>query len=300
MLGAVNDVKTTMLVDTGSAVTILHKDLWEQCSASMSGKLKAVSAPVTVANGQPLHILGLGTVQIRIADVEFVHQALIADDVSQSCLLGADFLVPHGAVVDFMTKQLRVGETSVQIQHSAHQELPKQVCRVSVASTAVIRGGEEKLLWANVHHPNKMDVHYSGVLEPREGFEAQHQLLVARVVALPENRLMPVRMANLTPVPVTLHQGLRIGDFCPLATPSEDSTGETYYKELPSVESVELGQVLHVEWKLTEASEPGNGACLLGVDTKCLDASQLQELDTLVNDFRDTFSTGKHDLRRKD
>ena len=93
---------------------------------------------------------------------------------------------------------------------------------------------------------------------------------------------------------------MRIGDFCPLATPSEDSTGETYYKELPSVESVELGQVLHVERKLTEASEPGNGACLLGVDTKCLDASQLQELDTLVNDFRDTFSTGKHDLGRKD
>ena len=84
-------------------------------------------------------------------------------------------------------------------------------------------------MWANVHHPNKLDVHYSGVLEPKKGFEAQHQLLVARVVALPENRLMPVRMANLTPVPVTLHQGL-IGDFCPLATSSEDSTGETYYR----------------------------------------------------------------------
>ena len=90
--GAVNSVATAILVDTGSAVTILHKDLWEQSARSA---LEAISSLVTVANGQPLPILGLGTVRICIADVEFVHQAMIADDVSQSCLLGADFLVPH-------------------------------------------------------------------------------------------------------------------------------------------------------------------------------------------------------------
>ena len=82
--GAVNSVATAILVDTGSAVTILHKDLWEQSARSA---LEASLSPVTVANGQPLPILGLGTVRICIADVEFVHQAMIADDVSQSCLL---------------------------------------------------------------------------------------------------------------------------------------------------------------------------------------------------------------------
>ena len=51
-----------------------------------------------------------------------------------------------------------------------------------MATTAIIRGGEEKLLWATVHHPRNIHVHYPGVLEPKEGFEAQHQLLVARVV----------------------------------------------------------------------------------------------------------------------
>ena len=144
--GAVNSVATAILVDTGSAVTILHKDLWEQSARSA---LEAISSPVTVANGQSLHILGLGTVRICIADVEFVHQAMIADDVSQSCLLGADFLVPHGAVIDFKTNQLQVDKAVVPMHHSAImiEALPKQVCRVSVATTAIIRGGEEKLLW---------------------------------------------------------------------------------------------------------------------------------------------------------
>ena len=176
-------------MDTGSAVTILHKDLWERSARSA---LEAISSPVTVANGQPLHILGLGTVRICIADVEFVQQAMIADDVSQSCLLGADFLVPHGAVIDFKTNQLQGGAAVVPMHHSAIEALPKQVCRVSVATTAIIRGGEEKLLWATVHHPRNIHVHYHGVLEPIEGFEAQHQLLVARVVALPDKELMPV------------------------------------------------------------------------------------------------------------
>ena len=83
--GAVNAVATAILVDAGSAVTILHKDLWEQSARSISGALEAISSPVTVVNGQPLHILGLGTVRICITDIQFVHQALIADDVSQSC-----------------------------------------------------------------------------------------------------------------------------------------------------------------------------------------------------------------------
>ena len=98
-----------------------------------------------------------------------------------------------------------IGEAVVPIHHSAMEALPKQVYRVSVATTAIIRGGEEKLLWATVHHPQNIGVHYPGVLEPKEGFEAQHQLLVARVVALPDNKRMPVRMANLTPVPITLY-----------------------------------------------------------------------------------------------
>ena len=145
-------------------------------------------------------------------------------------------------------------------------------------------------------HPRNIHVHYPGVLEPKEGFEAQHQLLVARVVALPDNELMPVRMANLTPVPITLYQGMRIGDFCPLASPGEACTGETCYKEI--LESTGLTQVLHIGENSSGANEAESGATFLGLNVKDLDASQLQELEALVSDFRDTFSTGRQDLGR--
>ena len=64
-----------------------------------------------------------------------------------------------------------------------------------------------------------------------------------------------------------------------------------FYKEIP--ESTRLAQVLHIGQKLSNEAE--NGASFLGVDTKDLDASQLQELEALVSDFKDTFSTGRQD-----
>ena len=66
------------------------------------------------------------------------------------------------------------------------------------------------------------------------------------------------------------------------------------YKEIP--ESTRLAQVLHIGQKSSNEAE--NGASFLGVDTKDLDASQLQELEELVSDFQDTFSTGRQDPGR--
>ena len=75
-------------------------------------------------------------------------------------------------------------------------------------------------------------------------------------------------------------------------SPSETCTGETCYKEIP--ESTKLAQVLHIGQKSSNEAE--NGASFLSVDTKDLDASQLQELEALVSNFQDTFSTGRQDL----
>ena len=54
-----------------------------------------------------------------------------------------------------------------------------------------------------------------------------------------------------------------------------------------------MAQVLHIGQKSSNEAE--NGASFLGVDTKDLDASQLQELEALVSDFQDIFSTGRQD-----
>ena len=202
--GRVNEVKTPVLIDTGSAVTIIHRKLWERGRKKGSPELRKSSEPVVVANGEPLQIIGAAEVVIQVADTNFTHEALVTDEIFQECLLGADFLVPNGFVIDFKTGLLHHGTSTTALTQAETTQI-RRVCRVSLANTSVIRAGEERLLWGDVHHPHDTTLKYAGVMEPKEGFEARHQALVARVVAVPDGKIVPVRVANLSPVPITLY-----------------------------------------------------------------------------------------------
>ena len=80
----------------------------------------------------------------------------------------------------------------------------REVCRASIGELVVVRAGEERWFFANVDclfH----DFPTAGVLEPKEGFEERHQLLLARVMAIPDKGLIPLRAANLSSDAIMLH-----------------------------------------------------------------------------------------------
>ena len=177
-----------LLVDTGSAVTIVHERAW--CPLQRS--LQKVNRPVMTANGEPLTILGQTEIRIVIAGKEFFHQVLIARDITQECILGADFLITHGFVIDLGSRLLRIGETSTPLLSS------KTPCassyHVSVGETFVIHPGEERLCRANISGDYSSLVGTTGVVEAQEGTEEKHQILLARVLAKPE---IPTSVAAL-------------------------------------------------------------------------------------------------------
>ena len=75
-----------------------------------SRKLQQVSGgPVVVANGEPLHILRQTQSKIHLAGIEFTHNVLVTGDVSQDCLLGADF---HECMISHSIQKLLWPETS--------------------------------------------------------------------------------------------------------------------------------------------------------------------------------------------
>ena len=145
--GKVDGVAASILVDTGSAVTIVHRRLWERGQGD-ARKLQQVSGgPVVVANGEPLHILGQTQSKIHLAGIEFAHNVLITGDVSQDCLLGADFLTSHGFVIDLQSQVLRQGQLSTPLLLQRGQcTSALSVCKVSVGNTVILRAGEEKIV----------------------------------------------------------------------------------------------------------------------------------------------------------
>ena len=73
----------------------------------------------------------------------------------------------------------------------------------------------------------------AGVLELKEGFEERHQLLLARVVAIPDKGLIPLRAANLSSDAIMLHRGTTIGKFYTLSEWNEIMTEGAEYYEIP-------------------------------------------------------------------
>eukprot|EP00731_Ephydatia_muelleri_P003311 Em0001g3311a len=104
--GLVEGRKTDMLLDTGSAVTILRAEVWNELKGVDSGtrELQVVSKSVVTADGSSLEMLGQVTLSVEIGGLVGLHPILVAKSLTQECILGADFLVAHGCVLDYTTK----------------------------------------------------------------------------------------------------------------------------------------------------------------------------------------------------
>ena len=98
-----------------------------------------------VANGESLSILGQTTSCIQVAGEEYTHDVLVADDVSQDCLLGADFLASHKFVIDLGSHMLCKGKSSTPLLQPHNPT--REVCRVSIGEPVVVRAGEERLFF---------------------------------------------------------------------------------------------------------------------------------------------------------
>ena len=62
-----------MLVDSGSAVSILHQDAWRASSATADRcQLDTAVPPVVAANGGALNILGRTNVTIEVAGLKSI------------------------------------------------------------------------------------------------------------------------------------------------------------------------------------------------------------------------------------
>ncbi len=111
----------TTMVDTGSAVTIVREDAWQEAVAKQQRRLTTLNRPVIAANSQELEILGQQELTLTIGGFHTPYPVLIARGIMQECLLGADFLASQGHIVNLQQKALEAGGQSVPLQFSVHR-----------------------------------------------------------------------------------------------------------------------------------------------------------------------------------
>ncbi len=162
--GIVEERPTRMLVDTGSAVTIVRESVWREATSELRRQhpLSPVARPVVAANGQSLELCGQTFVLLRVGNLCVQHPVLAVKDITQQCLLGADFLERFGCVIDLRNRLLMAGGRSVPVQLQAQAR--RSVCHVSIKETTEIPGYHQVHLHVRLCAPTCPD--YTGMFEP--------------------------------------------------------------------------------------------------------------------------------------
>ena len=102
-----------MLLDTGSAVTLIRQDVWEEVTNldNTTSLEKFIALLYSCYNGDRLNTLGQVVLPIHIGGLVELFPVLVACQLTQECLIGADFLSHFRGHIDMGMKMLVAGET---------------------------------------------------------------------------------------------------------------------------------------------------------------------------------------------
>ena len=205
-----------------------------------------------------------------------VHPVLVAADVTQDCLLGIDFLGKHNYTIVLNRKSIKIGKEVVNLKGKNESS---KVFRLSLTETVVVPGRHELILpvkFKGAVCGNSV----LGIVEPSPGFVEQHDLLLARELAQPKDDMVPVRVINPSPAPVTLYQNTSVGTFNQL----EDGALEpASFNRLATKKPRQTKPLVSEQFDL---------------DAMNLSSPERKELASPLDEFTDIFSSGLADLGR--
>ena len=101
----INDKVVVFLVDTGSALTILHRDTWEKCKEPQQQLVPWCQSKLVGAEGSQLHVFGSAVVKLSIGGESFELSVVVIDPLTSEAILGLDVLtqctvdLSHGRLI---------------------------------------------------------------------------------------------------------------------------------------------------------------------------------------------------------
>ena len=206
--GSVNGLAVSLLVDTGAAVTLLRKDVWDRVSVS-EGPLTPCSALGLVgADGSPLQTFGTTSVTLALNGATMSVDVVVASPLTSEGILGLDFLKKQKVLIDLESERIFLRE----------QDLSIPLC-TPTAATRSRRIGVRAI--SNLEVPARTEVEVtmrldaaveSGtwLLEDSRTNPAQKGMMVACAIIQPRSPTIPVRLVNVSSEPITIYAQKRI------------------------------------------------------------------------------------------
>ncbi|KAL5516359.1 hypothetical protein EMCRGX_G001657 [Ephydatia muelleri] len=205
---------TRMLIDTGSGVTLIREDVWRDVlkGGGYGYHLKDLNHPVVTANGQQLNLLGQVELPLHIGSIHTNFPVLVASQLTQECLIGADFLSKFNCQLDLGAGVLVAGTEALSMETDRKSRSPVGVCDVQLIEHVEVPGSSQMRILAACNG-RLCGVNGSVLLEPNVAFMERHGLMVARSVSFVSkgSKEVLVQLLNTSSFPIVLHKQEVVG-----------------------------------------------------------------------------------------
>ena len=102
-------------------MTILREDVWKE---AVDGQhLEPPPSSVIAATGEKLDVRGRSNVILQVGGIHTHYPVLVVWNVTQECLLGANFLENFGYIINLRERTLFTGDCSMPLQFKNTQQV---------------------------------------------------------------------------------------------------------------------------------------------------------------------------------
>jgi hypothetical protein len=199
-------LKTCFLIDTGSTISLINKDTWEQLEKHEPGiRLEKGVKRAIAANNQPIRTLGVAFLKIKMDDEVFIQKFVVTADTQ--CLLGMDYLQQNIKSINLTQRTLE------HCKGKSHTIQPKierdDKIRVVCLEDIRLKPRHKTIITAKIIDS---DIKGEVVIEPALIISEKTGVMIARVlVDVPTSREVPIQLTNPADKTIVIYKDQTIG-----------------------------------------------------------------------------------------
>lgn len=213
--GNVGRTPLNFLVDCGSNVTLLSREVYQRIPVEQRPVLEPLSYRVMGVNDQPLETLGGGLMNITLQGVGF-EQVVIVAAMATDGILGQDFLLKNRIKIDFGRHQISYRDQKIPCWTGGQANM---VCQVEVSRETKIPPHSGSMVPVKI--PQAGLLAPAGLVQMDRGLFAKKQVMCVSAVVdtRATNRLA---IFNPTDEEITLYPEMNLGT-CESTYPEEET-----------------------------------------------------------------------------
>ena len=315
--GHVQGTEVNFTVDTGASRTVLSRRAFQQIPFAKRPLLKK-SNMLASADGKPLHELGKAIFDIKLEDLPFEIEVVVAE-IEDEALLGLDVLMKADcgpANLRLSDGIMLLGDTSIPCQQIG---LPERVRKIRVADNFSIPPRSEMLIdvFIDRYEDDQILGSFDFVLDPTEDILQRYPVVMApTIVNIEKDVTSLVRILNPFDTEFTLYQDTVIGEAESLIKEPEilvSCEDKAEVSNFSVVRRIKLGDHKPVQWEtntgiIRNISKKGTAdggksgivpdysQDLFLESTKERSAEECDIICNLLNKFSNAFSKNDMDL----